>query len=275
MVYDTSTKGMPYRVALAPHVPAGALAILLHARPWTRKQPKIECMDHAVSIFLPAADKVPVVVTNVHFPPRMRALQRRLSILQATAFHAGPRGHEAGVGGRVCGAVPKGRKVTRRMAEYGRVRLQPGWRGLVVSFPVAACGLCISDVERLPPPLADVAQYRPMQWARSGESMCHFHDEPSGLTSLLAFTINPGGLVADTAPAPRSPRRLRPRRGVYSGGWTPILRHHPLGYLVPGKVGTSCTCWHAGNGCTCTPLEPQGATDRAYGPCRQHCLACV
>ena len=45
-------------------------------------------MDNAISIAVPVSDKVPVIVSDVHFPAGMPALQRRMCMLQTSAFHA-------------------------------------------------------------------------------------------------------------------------------------------------------------------------------------------
>ena len=88
LFFDTSLQGIPYSVVLGPHVPGGGLAILVHARLKTRQAVQKDLMDNAISIALPVSDKVPVIISNVHFPPGMPALQRRLCMLQTSAFHA-------------------------------------------------------------------------------------------------------------------------------------------------------------------------------------------
>ena len=83
---DDSLKGVPYRVGLGPVVPGGGLAILIHHRLQTRAPLQSDKDEHALSVAIPVLEKVPVVVTNVHFPPGMKAANRRLSILRSAAF---------------------------------------------------------------------------------------------------------------------------------------------------------------------------------------------
>ena len=85
---DDSLKGVPYRVILGPVVPGGGLAILIHHRLQTRAPLQSDKDEHALSVAIPVSEKVPVVVTNVHFPPGMKAANRRLSILRSAAFQA-------------------------------------------------------------------------------------------------------------------------------------------------------------------------------------------
>ena len=84
---DTILQGIPYSMVLGPHVPGGGLAILVHARLKTRQAVQKDLMDNAISIALPVSDKVPVIISNVHFPPGMPAVQLRLCMRQTSAFH--------------------------------------------------------------------------------------------------------------------------------------------------------------------------------------------
>ena len=85
---DDSLEGVPYRVILGPVVPGGGPAMLMHHRLQTPAPLQSDKDEHALSVAILVSEKVPVVVTNVHFPPRMKAANRRLSILQSAAFQA-------------------------------------------------------------------------------------------------------------------------------------------------------------------------------------------
>ena len=85
---DDSLRGVPYRDVLGPVVPGGGLAILIHHQLQSQAPLQSDKEEHALSVGIPVSENVPVVVTNVHFPPGMRAANTRLNILRSAAFHA-------------------------------------------------------------------------------------------------------------------------------------------------------------------------------------------
>ena len=85
---DDSLKGVPYRVVLGPVVPGGGLAILIHHWLQSRAPLQSDKDEHALIVAIPVSEVVPVMVTNVHFRPGMRAANKQLNILQSAAFQA-------------------------------------------------------------------------------------------------------------------------------------------------------------------------------------------
>ena len=85
---DTTFRGVPYRVIPGVVVPGGTLGITVHSRLWSHQQPRVEALEQSLGVYLPVSEKVPLVMSTVHFPPGMPALDRHIHALGVAASHA-------------------------------------------------------------------------------------------------------------------------------------------------------------------------------------------
>ena len=95
----------------------------------------------------------------------------------------------------VCGALPKGSTVTRRMARCSNIRVSGLSGASAFSLSTAACHLCSPGVCDLQPP-GDDNLYRQLRARHDGSYIPKFDALPTGITRLLVFTINAGGLAS-------------------------------------------------------------------------------
>ena len=95
----------------------------------------------------------------------------------------------------VCGALPKGSTVTRRMARCSNIRVSGLSGASAFSLSTAACHLCSPGVCDLQPP-GDDNLYRQLRARHDGSYIPKFDALPTGIARLLVFTINAGGLAS-------------------------------------------------------------------------------
>ena len=115
------------------------------------------------------------------------------------------------------------------------------------------------DVKGLSPP-TNAALYRPMQRAHVGGSIHQFDADPTWLTSLVAFTINAGGLatkrsqlLALLVAKPSSILTISPRAAKYCRPFSPrhvrppnAIREWHLGDSSAGRRRPTSSCgWSA------------------------------
>ena len=95
----------------------------------------------------------------------------------------------------VCGALPKGSTVTRRMARSSSIHVSDLSGACAFSLYTAARNLCSLGVCDLQPP-GDVSLYQQVRARHDGSYIPKFDALPTGITQLLIFTINAGGLAS-------------------------------------------------------------------------------